>query len=150
MDQLWLIIGNNFGLLQLYRLADGCLIHNLNKVDMPSKNNEEKLLLSMAKRVTCIERTGRLIWVGTENSKLFVYDMYKSEAPPLAEVSVKSLSVRSLAIDFEHGFCFAKIEKASSNKLNSENETQLPSVVIWQPTFPILELTSTEEEKVEI
>ena len=60
-------------------------------------------------------RTGRLVWVGTENSTVAVYDLYKSDSKPIAELEIKYTAIKSMVI-LDDGKALFQVYKYSKVK----------------------------------
>jgi len=99
-------------------------------------------LSDMTQRITCLKRSGQLVWVGKASGEIAVYDITKSIANPLAEVQpsacagLKGATPRSLLVEF--GMILyrvqqnkAKIDQDCNN--NNEKPPSLMRILQWQP-----------------
>lgn len=146
LDENFLIIGDNKGTITVLR-RDGQILHILNQIKQSNVNVEDEKLfsLSLNNRVNCIARQGRHVWVGYENARAALYDLYKAQSSPLATVQLqKNEAINSLVI-FD-GVAYCKISKIKKKKNNTQNlkVPRVLDIIEWSPQTKVVpELVSS-------
>ena len=147
----YLITGSNNGLVSVRHIHDGKLIHHLNlpkniKDDKGGEISRRFLLckggiVSMNKRITCLLKSDRLVFAGTADSHVYVYDFYTPNVVnPLAELFIKNYTIRSMIIgkkgrenkiDWkgENAMAFFLVTK----KKDEDEPSKMSSIVTWSP-----------------
>jgi hypothetical protein len=101
-------------------------------------------LVNMNKRITCLLKSDRLVFAGTADSHVYVYDFYTPNVVnPLAELYIKNYTIRSLIIGNKQEFWevywklgenamafFLVTKKKDEEELSA---VKMSSIVTWSP-----------------
>jgi hypothetical protein len=147
MDDTFIITGDNNGLMTLRQRKDGQKLYSLNTI-MEIKESANGLLdFNLDNRVNCIDKIGRWVFAGAENSKVAVYDLTAEKSEPVSEyVHPKGGSVREMMISpTSVGTSPSSIMMTIGKK--GEQASKKHDVAVWAVKLPGLEFFSDKTNK---
>jgi hypothetical protein len=142
LDYYYLITGDNHGIISIRNIKDGSLLRNLNttlpiRSPTPNFNSINKVGVELDHRINCVQRSGNLIWIGTQDSRIAVFDFFKINAlEPIAELELDFMHVKSIII--KDGIAFYKVinqNKKEDNKKENKLKSSGTHVIMWSPIF---------------
>eukprot|EP01116_Phalansterium_solitarium_P021800 TRINITY_DN6942_c0_g1_i1.p1 TRINITY_DN6942_c0_g1~~TRINITY_DN6942_c0_g1_i1.p1 ORF type:complete len:946 (+),score=293.55 TRINITY_DN6942_c0_g1_i1:174-3011(+) len=153
MDEVFLIVGDSLGNVGLRHRYDAESLYYLNAPESAVPKEDGGLLdHSLSAKVNCIEKVGRWVCVGFENSRVCVYDITKDKGEPVVEyVHPRPGSVRGISIQRAKGWLLITIKESESTGdllarrtirpgdvpgLPSTAARGKPHMVCWTPKLP--------------
>jgi hypothetical protein len=130
IDDTFIVLGYNTGLVSLRQKKDGEKIHDLNIPIELAVKPDSLLDYNFDNKVNCIKKIGRWVFCGFENSRMAVYDFTKPKGEAVLEFQTpnKMGAVKSLLV--EKSSVIVTIQKGDKDKDKKETK---PDIAICCP-----------------